>query len=156
MRGVGSRFLLQMALERQLAAQELGRRIAAHRAQRGWTQEDAAQRVGVTYRAYQRWENGDSMPYARNLHRLADAFGVSPDTFLAITTEQPRNGARGDEVVSQGELLDRLDQIERKLNLVLLTLGVAPLSVEEAARSATEAIRSAEQEPPAEGEARSA
>jgi transcriptional regulator with XRE-family HTH domain len=38
------------------------------------TVEDAAARAGVKYRTWQRWEAGESIPYARNLAAIADAF----------------------------------------------------------------------------------
>ena len=38
------------------------------------TVEDAAAKAGVKYRTWQRWEAGESVPYARNLAAIADAF----------------------------------------------------------------------------------
>lgn len=37
-------------------------------------QDQAAARAGVTARQWQRWESGESVPYARNLSAVADAF----------------------------------------------------------------------------------
>ena len=36
------------------------------RRERGLTQDETARRVGVTVRAYQRWEEGASLPHRRN------------------------------------------------------------------------------------------
>jgi transcriptional regulator with XRE-family HTH domain len=44
-------------------------------------QEDAARKIGIGLRQYQRWEAGESMPRASNLGRAALAYGVSPTIF---------------------------------------------------------------------------
>lgn len=42
-----------------------------------YSQEDVAERVGVTRQAVAKWENGDSLPDILNCEALADLFGVS-------------------------------------------------------------------------------
>lgn len=44
-------------------------------------QDQAAARAGVTVRQWQRWESGESVPYARNLSEVADAFGFDVGEF---------------------------------------------------------------------------
>lgn len=38
-------------------------RMRILRAAKGWKQSDAAEKVGVALRTYQRWEGGESEPY---------------------------------------------------------------------------------------------
>lgn len=45
------------------------------------TVEDAAAKAGVKYRTWQRWEAGESVPYASNLAAVADAFGFDVREF---------------------------------------------------------------------------
>jgi transcriptional regulator with XRE-family HTH domain len=42
-----------------------------------FTQEALAHRLGVTVRAYQRWESGDRIPRTRHLKAVAKELGVS-------------------------------------------------------------------------------
>jgi len=48
----------------------------------GKTQREVAAAVGVTERTYVRWEQGDVLPDAVNLIRLADYFRVQPRQLL--------------------------------------------------------------------------
>lgn len=95
-----------MALERQLAAQQVGQKIAKQRVRLQLTQEEAATRIGVTHRAYQRWESGESMPYPRNIQKIAMAFEVEIDDLYApevSAPELPEDAAT--------ELAEKLDQV---------------------------------------------
>ena len=52
------------------------------RKQRGWTQTELADKLGVTNQAVSKWENGDSFPDTGMLVPLAELFGVSVDELL--------------------------------------------------------------------------
>lgn len=76
-------------------------------------QDQAAQRAGVTVRQWQRWESGVSVPYARNLSAVADAFGFEVAEFYDGPAGQkpadtPSPFANGDD--------SQLDRIEQRLN----------------------------------------
>jgi transcriptional regulator with XRE-family HTH domain len=62
--------------EQRSTVEALSARIREARGERGLTQDEVARRVGVTVRAYQRWEEGASMPHRRNLDRLREVLGV--------------------------------------------------------------------------------
>jgi transcriptional regulator with XRE-family HTH domain len=66
-----------MALRQERVAQ----RLAELRERHALSQEKAAQKVGITHRQWQRWENGQSMPRPGNLGEVALAFGVPVTTF---------------------------------------------------------------------------
>jgi transcriptional regulator with XRE-family HTH domain len=70
--------LAELALRKDNVIQ----RLIALRDQHGLTQEQAAQRVGVTSRQWQRWESGESMPYPRNLDQIASKFGITVAEFF--------------------------------------------------------------------------
>jgi transcriptional regulator with XRE-family HTH domain len=79
-------------------------------------QDQAAAKAGVTARQWQRWESGASVPYARNLSAVADAFGFDVGEFYdGPAGQQP--AATPDPFVSGEErpLADRLDAIEHAL-----------------------------------------
>lgn len=56
----------------------LGRRIAALRKARGWTQVELAAEVGVRRDKVSLWENGHRVPSVCRFMRLAEALGVTP------------------------------------------------------------------------------
>ena len=64
----------------------LGKRIAALRKEKGMTQEELAEKLGVSPQAVSKWENGQSCPDISLLPRLAAIFGVTTD--LLLTGEQ--------------------------------------------------------------------
>lgn len=51
------------------------------REERGWTQDELANRLGVHQRAVYFWESGRRMPKVPQLRRLAETFGVSMEAF---------------------------------------------------------------------------
>ena len=52
------------------------------RRREGLTQEQFAEKVGVTRQALSKWENGESLPDAVNLLSISRLFGVSIDRLL--------------------------------------------------------------------------
>ena len=60
----------------------MGEKILALRKARGWSQEELAERVGVTRQAVSRWESGTAKPDADKTISICDLFGVSADYLL--------------------------------------------------------------------------
>lgn len=61
----------------------LGRRIAEMRRQKGLTQDELAEKLGVSGQAVSKWENDLSCPDIMLLHPLSKLLGVSVDHLLA-------------------------------------------------------------------------
>ena len=55
----------------------------------GMSQEELADRLGVSRQAISRWELGSTLPDAPNLLKLSDLFGVSID-YLLERTKNPK------------------------------------------------------------------
>lgn len=97
-----------------------GGRIKQLRRHKRISQEQAAQSVGVTLRAYQTWERGEGEIRHDNLRRLAEFFEVSADYI-----EYGRNTGRAEsEVIAEtldigAEILARLVRVEAKLDQLL-------------------------------------
>lgn len=68
-------FLLEMALDQERIRQRVASRLIAWRG--GLTQQDAAARLGISYRQFQRLERGQSTGRWRTLELLADGMGIS-------------------------------------------------------------------------------
>jgi transcriptional regulator with XRE-family HTH domain len=80
-----------------------GDRLEELRDERGWTQRELADKVGVSERTYQLWRSGRTEPYGKHKRRLAEVLNVP----LASLTDE------------SGETIGQLDRMERKLDELL-------------------------------------
>ena len=78
--------------------QTLGKRITAQRRKLGLTQDQLAEKLGVTAQAVSKWENDQSCPDITTLPKLADIFGITTDELLGVSSAEPVHEA---EVVSE-------------------------------------------------------
>ena len=60
----------------------IGERIKYHRKRLGMTQEQLAERIGVSAQAVSKWENNLSCPDISILPELAALFGITVDELL--------------------------------------------------------------------------
>lgn len=84
------------ALMAQSNSQQLGKNIAALRKEKSMTQEELAQRLGVSPQAVSKWENLTSCPDIALLPDIAEIFGVTVDELLrsnvqAVPKEQRKS-----------------------------------------------------------------
>ena len=63
----------------------LGKRIMQHRKQCGLTQDQLAEKLGITAQAVSKWENDQSCPDINMLPKLAELFGTTTDALLGHT-----------------------------------------------------------------------
>ena len=66
----------------------IGERIKYHRKRLGMTQEQLAERIGVSAQAVSKWENGTSDPSTSNLCALAKLYGIPVEELLHETQEE--------------------------------------------------------------------
>ena len=67
----------------------LGKRIVVNRKRIGLTQDQLAERLGVTAQAVSKWENDQSCPDIATLPRLAEIFGITTDALLGREAASP-------------------------------------------------------------------
>lgn len=60
----------------------LGDKIAELRRHRGWSQENLAERLGVTRQSVSKWESGASVPDLDKIIGLSELFGVTTDYLI--------------------------------------------------------------------------
>ena len=77
-----------------------GEKLLALRKKNGLTQEDLAERLGVSRQAVARWERGDTSPDIKNLRLICRVFSVSADFMIDHEAEEdysdtPRPDSRG-------------------------------------------------------------
>lgn len=68
-----------------MAGSDIGRRVAARRREKGYTQEQLAQFFGITGQAVSKWETGHGLPDTAILPDLARILNVSIDRLLTGT-----------------------------------------------------------------------
>ena len=71
---------------------KIGENIRALRLQKGLTQEQVAQQLGVTYQAVSKWENGTNTPDIGLLPEIAKLFGVMIDALFHQDAISPLDG----------------------------------------------------------------
>ncbi|MBE6870210.1 MAG: helix-turn-helix domain-containing protein [Ruminococcus albus] len=52
----------------------------------GFSQEEIAEKIGISRQAYAKWENGATVPDIEKCMRLAEVYGVSIDSLVKTTT----------------------------------------------------------------------
>ena len=67
----------------------IGKRIGLLRRQKGLTQEELANHMGVSPQAVSKWENDQTCPDISALPKLAGLLGVTVDALLSGKEEQP-------------------------------------------------------------------
>ncbi len=76
----------------------MGEKVLNMRKARGWSQEELADRVGVTRQAVSRWESGSAKSDADKIIAICDLFGVSADYLLRNThqcVQEQKNESHG-------------------------------------------------------------
>lgn len=123
--------------------QTLGNMIAALRKEKGMTQLDLAEKMGVTDKAVSKWERDLSCPDVSSIPKLAEILGVSLDELMQVKADKKENiSSNKVEVVVNLTLkgialamgiavavLSFMNQIEVKSAVGMLGIGLACLSV---------------------------
>jgi AbrB family looped-hinge helix DNA binding protein len=52
----------------------------------GYSQEEIAEKIGISRQAYAKWENGATVPDIEKCMRLAEVYGVTIDSLVKTTT----------------------------------------------------------------------
>lgn len=100
---------------------DLGNRIYELRKEKGFSQKELGEMVGVTNKSVSKWENGTAIPKTDTLVKLATVFEISPQELLQGKTENKitlsRLSAQTNEMFLKQEL-DRRDEEESKSRLI--------------------------------------
>lgn len=91
----------------EVAVMNIGNNIAALRKEKGITQEELANILGVSAQAVSKWENNSSCPDVALLTDIADYFGVTVDALLR---------AQGDEITSTQPQVNTSSQTQNNFN----------------------------------------
>lgn len=123
--------------------QTLGNMIATLRKEKGMTQLDLAEKMGVTDKAVSKWERDLSCPDVSSIPKLAEILGVSLDELMQVKADKKENisSNKAEAIVNltlKGvalamgiavAVLSFMNQIEVKSAVGMLGIGLACLSV---------------------------
>ncbi len=91
--------------EAEKIPETLGMRIAENRKKLGLTQEDFAERLGVTAQAVSKWENDVSCPDIMLLPEIAGIFGITIDELMGIKKQsEPQEEKQEEPVITDADL----------------------------------------------------
>ena len=123
--------------------QTLGMMISSFRKEKGMTQLELAEKMGVTDKAVSKWERDLSFPDINSIPKLAEVFEVSVDELMQVKTETKENMSKNkiDEIVdtvlkgvgvAMGiavTVLSVLGELEANTAFVMLGIGLASISI---------------------------
>ena len=123
--------------------QTLGMMISLLRKEKGMTQLELAEKMGVTDKAVSKWERDLSFPDINSIPKLAEVFEVSVDELMQVKTETKENMSKNkiDEIVdtvlkgvgvAMGiavTVLSVFGELEANTAFVMLGIGLASISI---------------------------
>ena len=122
--------------------QTLGMMISTLRKEKGMTQLELAEKMGVTDKAVSKWERDLSFPDINSIPKLAEIFEISVDELMQVKTETKENIDKNkvDEIVDVAlkgigmamgiavAVLSILGELETESAFIMLGIGLASIS----------------------------
>ena len=123
--------------------QTLGMMISSLRKEKGMTQLELAEKMGVTDKAVSKWERNLSFPDINSIPKLAEIFDVSVDDLMQVKAEHKENLSKSkiNEIVDTAlkgigiamgiavTVLSVLDELEANTAFIMLGIGLASISI---------------------------
>lgn len=92
--------------------QTFGANVRHHRKAKGWTQDQLAERVGVTIETIGKVERGAVPPSFDTAERIAKALGISPLALFSTALETLHKGERGKLLRAMNITLARFNEAQ--------------------------------------------
>ena len=120
-----------------------GNMVAALRKERGMTQLELAEKMGVTDKAVSKWERDLSFPDVSSIPKLAEILGVSVDELMQVKAESKDDASKKkiDEIIDVAFkgvalamgiaviVLSIMKQIEMESAITMLGIGLTSLAI---------------------------
>jgi transcriptional regulator with XRE-family HTH domain len=78
-----------------MSDKKISQEILVLRAEKGWTQQQFAEKLKTSQRTVAAWEAGDSVPRKTMKVKIAQLFGLPSDYFLTSESEEAIEGQNG-------------------------------------------------------------
>ena len=98
----------------------IGKFILELRNEKGWTQEELANRIPITRQAVSRWEQGKSIPDSSTLVILSEIFGVSINELLSGRRIPKKEIVKESEKIAL-EIIDKNISMKKKIKRILIS-----------------------------------
>ena len=123
--------------------QTLGMMISTLRKEKGMTQLELAEKMGVTDKAVSKWERDLSFPDINSIPKLAEIFEVTVDELMQVKTETKENMEKNkiDELLDTAfkgigmamgiavVVLSILNELDVKSAIIMLGVGLGSISI---------------------------
>ena len=123
--------------------QTLGIMISTLRKEKGMTQLELAEKMGVTDKAVSKWERDLSFPDINSIPKLAEIFEVTVDELMQVKTETKENMEKNkiDELLDTAfkgigmamgiavVVLSILNELDVKSAIIMLGVGLGSISI---------------------------
>ena len=120
-----------------------GNMVAVLRKEKGMTQLELAEKMGVTDKAVSKWERDLSFPDVSSISKLAEILGVSVDELMKVKTESKEEPLKKkiDEIVEVAfkgvalamgiavVVLSIMKQLEMESAITMLGIGLTSLAI---------------------------
>lgn len=120
-----------------------GNMVAVLRKERGMTQLELAEKMGVTDKAVSKWERDLSFPDVSSIPKLAEILGVSVDELMQVKAESKDDASKKkiDEIIGVAfkgvalamgiavVVLSIMKQLEIKSAITMLGIGLTSLAI---------------------------
>lgn len=127
----------------QMKKQTLGMMISSLRKEKGMTQLQLAEIMGVTDKAVSKWERDLSAPDVNSIPKLAETFGITVDELMQVKTETKENinHNKVDEIIDTAlkgigaamgvavTVLAIMDELPVDTAFIFLGIGLASISI---------------------------
>lgn len=107
-------------------SEKIGKFIALNRKKKGLTQEQLAERLGVTNKTVSRWETGKYMPDLSLLKPLSEQLGVSLNELLSgeeIAKEKILDITSENIINTINYSKQKIDTLANKISIILMIIG---------------------------------
>jgi transcriptional regulator with XRE-family HTH domain len=108
-----------------MGCSKTGAFIAAMRKQRGWTQGEFAEKIGVTDKAVSRWETGHGYPDVSLLKPLSEALSVSAGELLAGEVIEPEHMREKSDEMLIDAITSSKKRVRKTIAICLYVFGGA-------------------------------
>lgn len=95
------------------------------RKEKGWTQAQVAEKIGISIGQVKKYEKGDSAPNLHILAKIATVFETSADDFVFGEGNAIAQKSLDHELLKRFEMLGQLDDRERDAVLVVIDSIIA-------------------------------
>ena len=123
--------------------QTLGMMISTLRKEKGMTQLELAEKMGVTDKAVSKWERDLSFPDINSIPKLAEIFEVSVDELMQVKSETKENIGKNkiEEIIDTAlkgigiamgiavAVLSILGELETNSAFIMLGIGLSSVSI---------------------------